>query len=227
MISNNLLRAMGAELLSVPESGKIISEGEIGMYYYQLVSGTVKWSNESPCGREIIQEIIIQGEPIAAFTLFDGLPSVATASAMENSEVLRLPKQEFDNLLEKRPELYPMFTKYFVRRLRYKFLALKEFTNSTPVHRIRVLFDYFKMSGRNYCTHCSRVKLTRQQISFITGLRIETVIRTIRNLAIDQEVFIVRGKIYLNSPQESMMACSHPVVHSEFEFLEPTSFEVA
>ena len=227
MISTSFLRSIGAELVLIPENGILTREGEVCHYYYQLVSGSVKWTNITPGGREIIQEMIIPGEPVASFTLFDGLPSVATAVAMENSEVLRLPKIEFETLLRTHPELYQLFTQYFVRRLRYQFMALKEFTNTKPIHRMRTLFEYFKVSGRSYCSHCSKVKLTRQQISFMTGLRIETVIRTIRSMATAKEVFIVRGKLYLEDSSTELLSCSHPKLNLPVEFVAMEHVSVA
>jgi len=58
------------------------------------------------------------------------------------------------------------------------------------------LASNFKQTQKNICTKCNQVKLTRQQIANMTGLRVETVIRTIRNLQSKGQLHITKGKVY-------------------------------
>jgi CRP-like cAMP-binding protein len=58
------------------------------------------------------------------------------------------------------------------------------------------LLSYFKKTKKNICPDCNKIKLTRQQIADMTGLRVETVIRTIKQLEEKGEVTIEKGKVY-------------------------------
>jgi CRP-like cAMP-binding protein len=80
--------------------------------------------------------------------------------------------------------------------VRFKFFLLKEMANHNPEHSISTLLSYFKQTKKNICTKCNMVKLTRQQIADMTGLRVETVIRTIRNMHEKGELHIEKGKVY-------------------------------
>ena len=73
---------------------------------------------------------------------------------------------------------------------------IKSFASNCPEYRIATLLNYLKAENRNFCSTCSQLKLTRQQIADMTGLRVETVIRTMRTMHDKGELVIARGKVY-------------------------------
>jgi CRP-like cAMP-binding protein len=75
-------------------------------------------------------------------------------------------------------------------------MLLKEIASHSPETTIRSLLAYLKKYKKNFCPQCNKVKLTRQQIANMTGLRVETVIRTIRLLHEKGELTIDKGKVY-------------------------------
>lgn len=128
--------------------------------------------------------------------MFDDEPYAATAIAVKESTVIRLHKVAFLELLRENPDIHLAFSRLLTQRLRFKFMILKEFAYHDPEHRISALFAYFKEKNRNVCSMCNMVKLTRQEIADMTGLRVETVIRTVKNLEEKGKVNIKKGKIY-------------------------------
>ena len=196
MLNIDTLVAWGANYKKVPAGGVIFQEGIHCSFYYQLVSGKVRWVNINDDGKEFIQTIIEPGECFGELPLFDDEPFAATAIADEDSVIIRLHRYVFHQLLKETPELHFAFTKLLTQRLRFKFLILKELANHNPENSISTLFNYFKQSQKNICTKCNRIKLTRQQIADMTGLRVETVIRTIKNLQSKGQLMINKGKVY-------------------------------
>ena len=196
MLNIDTLVAWGANYKKVPAGGIIFQEGIHCSFYYQLVSGKVRWVNINDDGKEFIQTIIEPGECFGELPLFDDEPFAATAIADEDSVIIRLHRSVFHQLLKETPELHFGFTKLLTQRLRFKFLILKELANHNPENSISTLFNYFKQSQKNICTKCNRIKLTRQQIADMTGLRVETVIRTIKNLQRKGQLMITKGKVY-------------------------------
>ena len=65
-----------------------------------------------------------------------------------------------------------------------------------PEHRINTLLTYFKTNNKHTCPKCKQIRLTRQQIADMTGLRVETVIRAMRHLHKKGTLFIEKGKVY-------------------------------
>ncbi|MEP6746192.1 MAG: Crp/Fnr family transcriptional regulator [Bacteroidota bacterium] len=196
MIDIDTLLAWGATFKKVSANETIFHEGTEGHFYYQLVSGAVHWININDNGSEFIQDIVGAGESFGEFHLFDESRYAASAIATKDSVIIRLNKKTFLNMLKEHPEIHFAFSKLFTERLRFKFLLLKELSCFGPEHRISTLLAYFKTVKKNICDECHQIKITRQQIADMTGLRVETVIRSIKKLQEKGELVITKGKVY-------------------------------
>ena len=196
MIDIDTLLAWGAAFKKVTTNEIIFQEGRESQFYYQLVSGSVRWVNINDDGKEFLQIIIDPGESFGELPLFDDEPFAATAIANENSVIIRLHRSIFHELIKGSPEIHLAFSKQLTQRLRFKFFILKEMANHNPEHSISTLLSYFKQTQKNICPKCNRINLTRQQIADMTGLRVETVIRTIKSLQTKGRLVIDKGKVY-------------------------------
>ena len=196
MVNLETLLGLGATYKNVAANEIIFSEGDQCHYYYELISGSVRWVNINDEGKEFVQDMIEAGECFGEFPLFDGLPYAASAIANNNSVLLRLPKENFLQLLKDEPSLHFDFSKLLVERLRFRFLLTKELAGNKPEDKICSLLSYFKKNKKYFCPTCNVVQLTRQQIADMTGLRVETVIRSIRRLQDTGKLQIEKGKVF-------------------------------
>ena len=196
MIDIDVLLALGAAYKKVKAGEIIFREGTDATLYHQLESGTVRWVNIDDEGKEFIQNLIEPGECFGEMPLFDGEPFAATAIAETDSVIIRLHSSSFHQLLMERPDIHFAFSKMMSQRIRYKFLLLKELSKHNPENSIVSLLNYMKQTRKNICGKCNKVNLTRQQIANMTGLRVETVIRTIRHLHDKGKLLIEKGKVY-------------------------------
>lgn len=200
MIDVDVLLCYGATYRSVGKGEIIFQEGSQGRYYHQLVAGRVKWLNVDDAGREFVQKIIREGESFGELPLLDGGPYVATAIADEDSLIIRLPKEIFLQLLRENPAIHFQFTELMSLRLREKFIVLKEVASQDPGRKVLTIIRLYKEMNDEHqtCPSCNkmRISLTRKEIAEMTGLRIETVIRTIRQLHDQGILTIQRGKVY-------------------------------
>lgn len=196
MIDINTLLAWGATYKKLSAGETIFREGAICSFYHQLVSGSVRWMNIDDDGREFIQYMIEPGESFGELPLFDDKPYAATAIADKECIIIRLHKSAFIDLLKENPETHFAFSALLANRIRFKIFILKEMVHHSPEHRLLSLLNYFKEYKTNICSKCNQVKLTRQQIADLTGLRVETVIRTMRHLHDSGKLKIEKGKVY-------------------------------
>ena len=196
MIDIDLLLTWGAAFKKVAEGEMIFLEENESHFYYQLVSGRVRWVNIYDDGREFLQGIVSPGECFGELPLFDDGCYAASAIADFDSVVIRLHKPIFLQFIKENPEIHFAFSRLLAERLRFKFFILKEMAKHDPEHSISTLLDYFKQNNKNICTDRNRVNLTRQQIADMTGMRVETVIRAIRSLREKGRLVIDKGKVY-------------------------------
>ena len=196
MIDIDFLLAFGAAFKKISKGTTIFREGTTCCFYYQLVSGRVRWVNINEQGKEFIQVIIEPGECFGELPLFDDEPYAATAIADEDSVVIRLHKPVFNQLIKENQDLHFKFSRLLAQRVRFKIILLKSLACHDPEIMIRALLTYLKKENKSFCTDCSQLKLTRQQIADMTGLRVETVIRSMRHMHEKGELLIDKGKVY-------------------------------
>jgi CRP/FNR family cyclic AMP-dependent transcriptional regulator len=196
MIDFDLLLAWGAAYKKVSAGEIIFSEGQPCSFYYQLVTGKVKWFNTNDEGKNCIHKMVDPGESFGEFPLFDDGPYEANAIAQEDSVLIRLHKPIFIQLIKENHDINFAFNQLLSKRLRSKYSIIKSLASHYPEKIIAALINQLKTEMNSICPHCSQLKLTRQQIAEMTGLRVETVIRTMRIMNEKGELRIAKGKVY-------------------------------
>jgi len=197
MIATDLLEKYGALKKSFDKTTLIFEEGNLPSHYYQIISGEIKMSNYNDDGREFIQGIFYKEQSFGEPPLFLNQNYPANAIAVEDSEVILLPKNIFMKLLEENPAISLKIIENLAQRLYYKSVMAAEMSTQEPEHRVLKLMDHgityfnFKKDENGYL-----INFTRQQIGDLTGLRVETVIRTIKALEKKGVLKIINRKVY-------------------------------
>jgi len=197
MITVELLEKYGVIKKSFDKNDIIFEEGNLPLHYYQIISGEVKMSNYNDDGREFIQGIFYNGQSFGEPPLFLNQKYPANAIAEENTEIFILPKENFIKLLEENPKVSIKIIENLAQRLYYKSVMAAEISTHEPEHRVLKLIDHgiayfnFQKDKNGYL-----INFTRQQIGDLTGLRVETVIRTIKTLEKKGELKIINRKVY-------------------------------
>lgn len=196
MIDNNLLEEYGANLEVFSKGDYLFHEGNKAKFYFQVKKGKIKMFNINAEGKTFVQGIFIANEGFGEPPLFDESPYPACAVAEADTVMFKLSKSRFLNLLKENPDVHLKFTKTLAIRLKYKSMLLKEISSFKPEHRILSLIDYLKNETYTDNDKKLMVKLTRQQIADLTGLRVETVIRSVKMLEKEGKLEIINRKIY-------------------------------
>ena len=137
IIDIELLLSSGATYKKVAAGYVIFFEGNRCNFYYQLVSGKVRWANFNNEGKEYLHMVAEPGECFGELPLFDGGCYAATAIADEDSVVIKLHQATFHQLLREHPEIHFSFSKLLAERLRFKFFMLTELLHNEPEERIK------------------------------------------------------------------------------------------
>lgn len=193
MIPEKLLEDFEAQRIDLSENDGVFSEGNTASFFYQIKEGSIKVYNLNESGKEFVQGIFYKGESFGEPPLFGGFPYPATAIALEKTTLYKLSKSKFLSLLQNNFEVHLKFTSNLSKRIGYKAMIMKEISVHTPEHRILTLVDFLKEKESPNSKYL--VSLTRQQIANLTGLRVETVIRAVKQLEQQGEIEIIQRKI--------------------------------
>ncbi|KMQ69056.1 hypothetical protein ACM39_06530 [Chryseobacterium sp. FH2] len=196
MISEDLLLAYGANYEKYEANQIIFHEGSIPKFYFQIASGIVELNNYHEDGKEFTQNILSDGQSFGESLLFNNRPYPMNAVAKTNCNILKLPKNDFLSLLSQNPEVSLNMFRCLSDRLYYKYIMLFNNSSQDPLFKIKTIMNYLKNYNSYNEPYSFQVPLTRQQIANLTGLRVETVIRSVKKLENEKVLKIENGKIF-------------------------------
>lgn len=195
-VHEDLLKSFGGELKSYAEKEIIFNQGEAPLYYYQIVSGKVKENNYNLEGKEFIHNILGEGQSFGDAMLFIEKNYPINAETMTPCVILKLPKRNFFDLLDKHPEASVQINSCMSQRLYYQFIMMQNMASNDPVVRLTGLLEYLKSFHGDDIPASFQIQLTRQQMADLTGLRVETVIRAFKKMEKEKKVKIDNRKIF-------------------------------
>lgn len=193
MFPSKILEKYHAKLVHLRKDQVLCHEGDSANDYFQVESGSVKMYSVSQDGQEFIQGIFSSGESFGEPALIGKFPYPGSVAAIEPSKIWKLPGDYFFQMLKENFELHIKMDQVLCQRLRYKSMVLSEISSYEPEHRILSLLKYFK--SKNDTGSKVLIPYTRQQLADMSGLRVETVIRTVKKMEKEKKLSLDGHKI--------------------------------
>ncbi len=194
LIKKKLLSEYGASSKTYLPFEKIFKEGEKACHYYQIISGVVKLNHISQ-GSEVSQSILRKGESLCDLLLLTGEKFPVNAIAITKSNIIKIPKANFDKLLIDNSYIRNKIPEYLARRIHHNQLWLRHMTAKSADERVLGVLKFFKKLDHQYDEEFL-IPYTRAQLASMTGLRVETVIRSIKKMEEKQILKLKSRKIY-------------------------------
>lgn len=194
-IDTNILIAWGGVAKKYKKNESVFSEDEHANFYYQILEGQVKLINRYNDGREFIQGIFYDGCSFGEPPLFVDVTYPSSAIAQKDSVIIKLSRVSFFKMLEDYPKIKSDLLRALSERLHNKSITARELNHNSPEERILSFLNFNK--GKGTVTKGKvLVDHTRQEIADFTGLRVETVIRTLKKMETGKQVEIINHKLY-------------------------------
>ena len=168
-----------AHLKTYDKGELIFAEGDPAHAFIVIVTGRIKVFKSTPGGKEIILEIFGDGDPLGAVAVYEGAPFMASALALESSELLCIDQRDFLRLLEEHPAFVRGLLSGLTIRLAELTRRLAELTGARVEARFARLFlKLCEQIGRQDKSGVFvPMPLSRQELADLTGTTIETAIR--------------------------------------------------
>jgi CRP-like cAMP-binding protein len=182
MILEATLKKFKAAIVSLKKGDMLFQQGDAALFFYIVRTGRIKMSNYSDDGKEFVQGYFTSGQSFGEPPFFSEVVYPASAMAMEKSDVWKIPKNEFLKLLKNNFEIHLDLMKVLSTRLIYKSTMLSELAIEEAEHRLVTLINYLIDHTTESKKSPLKLSFTRQQLADMTGLRVETVIRSIKSL---------------------------------------------
>ena len=196
MIPEELLLSHGGRLVHFTSEELLFVQDDKAENYYQIQRGQVRISTMNESGKEFIQGMFGAGDSFGEPPLFADIQYPGSATTMDDSQIIVMPKNKFLTFLSEHPKYYLILLHRLSLRLHYKATIAQAISTEQAENRILTLIDYLKQKNGKKIQDKYMVNLTRQQIADQIGLRVETVIRAIGCLKQKNHIEIKNGKIF-------------------------------
>lgn len=180
-MDSNILLSYGAVLKKIPKGDTIFFEGENAKFYFQVHEGAVKMISYGEDGRIFIQKIFKSGESFGEPPLFINKRYPASAIACKDTIIYTLRKESLLQICRDFPQVMMSFMETLSRRLYFKSENQKIIVQIKPEERILKFLSRYK-TNNSHINDKVVIPFTRQEIADMLGLRVETVIRTIKKM---------------------------------------------
>ncbi|MFA6541687.1 MAG: Crp/Fnr family transcriptional regulator [Bacteroidota bacterium] len=182
MIPGTLLKKYHASPVPLEKGDILFHFGDPALSFFIVQHGKMKMSNYSDDGKEFVQGYFTDGQSFGEPPFFANVPYPASAIATEKSSVWKISRENFLQLLKENFDIHLQVTSTLSGRLIYKSTMLSEMAIEEAEHRLVTLMHYFADHDTQDRSTPYKLPLTRQQLADMTGLRVETVIRSIKSL---------------------------------------------
>jgi len=157
----------------------IFGEGDPSDSMFTIVTGRVKVSKMTARGTDVILELFGPGDPVGAVAVYESRAYPASATAIEPTTCLLIPRQAFFSLLE----TYPTMVRGLLVGLTHRLVELTNRLTELSGGRVEARLARFLLKladdigqRRTDGTFIPLV-LSRQEIADMIGTTIETAIR--------------------------------------------------
>lgn len=187
------MQLYNARLARIRKGQILFGEGEMAADFFLLEEGEVRMYILNHDGQEFTQGVFLAGESFGEPALLGDFPYPSSAIAVTDGKVWRLSKSSFLQLLKENFALHLKLDHVLCQRLQYKSMILTEISAHTPEHRLTTIMNYLK--SKMNLKEKAIIPYTRQQLADMTGLRVETVIRTIKKMEQNGKLILEGRKI--------------------------------
>lgn len=192
-IDIDLLYSSAANVVTYKKNEKVFSEGDLAVYYFQILQGSVRMFNSNDDGKEFTQGYFSDGQSFGEPPLIIDENYPSSAIVLCDTKILKLCKNKFLHIINENPAVQRQLLQLLAKRIHNKSKTFKDIINQRPEFRITAFLNAHK---KGKWDKREAVLFTRQEIANFTGLRVETVIRTFAKMKIANKIEIINHKIY-------------------------------
>jgi len=187
--------------LRLPEKKEVYRRGESGTDMCIVLRGGVKVSAISADGKEIIFDLLSEGDFFGELSLLDGKPRTATVTTLVPSVLVILERGFFMSFMEDNPTTAIRLLQILTHRLRAVDTLLEEvlfFDSETRLaRRVLALIDIYGKAVES--TAQIELKVSQQDIASLVGIARESVNRHLKKWERAEIVSLQQGRLIIQN----------------------------
>ena len=194
---NHTLISDSREILHVKKKQIVYSNGQKPNSLYFVCKGKVKTFKINDLGKELITDIYKEGEFLGYIPLMEDSVYQDTAEALQDVELMVIPKNDFLAILGSDSTVAQSFIKMLSRDVNEKEEKLVGLAYNSLRKRIATgllqVYNKFKKSPNDN----PRLEISREDLAQIVGTATESLIRTLSDFKSEKLIDIRDGKVFI------------------------------
>lgn len=184
------------EWRSFPKKSEVYTEGGAPRYFYQVQTGKVKIFKTNDDGKELIVNIVGAGDYFGHIPLLKGGLHTDSASALEDTQLILIPKEDFIHLINSSRDVSAKFIKMLAGNVATQEEQLVQLAYNSVRKRVAdALLRLYKRYGSE------PISMLREDIAAFAGTAKETAIRTLTDFREEKLIEVEDGKIAILKPE--------------------------
>jgi len=183
------------ELRSYKKKDDIYKEGGYPKGIYFVSKGKVKIAQTSDSGKELITELHNEGDFFGYLSLLQGEKYTSSATALEDSEVYMIPKEDFFALIYKNSEVSRKFIEILSNNLMEKEDQLVKLAYNSVRKRVAEALVKLSDKYKKEVDTKFSMNVSREDLANMVGTATETVIRTLSDFKEEKLIEIAGSTI--------------------------------
>lgn len=179
----------------------VYREGDYSNFVYRIQSGKIKTYHINEDGKEFINDIKKEGDFLGEHSVIQDAPRTEFAEAMEETELLMIPKEDFQELIFKNREVSSQFIKMLSNDVSHREKELMEMAYNTVRKRtadsLMKLYETYIDNGEKVT-----VDVSRADLAGMVGTATESVIRILSEFKKDSWIEINGSAIAILEPEK-------------------------
>ena len=173
----------------------IYSEGNHPNRLYYVINGKVKTYKTNEEGKDLTTELFSAGDFVGYIALLEGTVYKDSAEALEDSELAVIPKEDFEELINRNPEVAKKFIRLLAKNVSFKEdqllgLAYNSLRKKVAEAIIMVQKKYHGNKDEKFS-----IDISRENLATIAGTATESLIRTLSDFRSEKLIDIQNGGI--------------------------------
>jgi DNA-binding response OmpR family regulator len=178
------------------KKANIVSEGDIPTAVFFVQSGNVKTFKAHQEGKELITNLYNEGDFFGFEPVLENSEYKESAVALQDSELVLIPKPDFLSLLNSHPDVSASFISLLCKKIEEKEKQLLNLAYSSIRQRTaEALLKTLPMKDGK-----DQISLSREDLARIVGTASESVIRVLAEFKDEQLIEVDGGRIKILQP---------------------------
>jgi DNA-binding response OmpR family regulator len=177
---------------------EIFAEGDSPTFVFLVKSGNVKVYKSHPDGKELITNLYKANDYFGFESILENSLYKESAAAMEDSELVVIPRQDFLTLLHSNATVSNAFISMLCQKVKEKENQLLHLAyNSVRQRTAEALLKVFQLKDND-----QRLSVSRDDLAKMVGTASESVIRVLSDFKDEGLIDIETGKIKILAPNK-------------------------